>query len=1654
MRAGYTPDLEIECRRPDSAVRTYIDAEIEVASDVRRRRAQWILADGVVLRTHDFPASSALTAAGQTTALTLSNAPAGNDLYEVHYSVQITPIIPGAGSNTHVVEVAIDTRPAAGSWTERVRLRYESIRTVGQSGAIVRWPHEDQFVRVAGMTSTHELRLRVVSASGPGGWSFVVHGFNVATNGDPVQGVNYHTGLAVDFPQDGGVMLADSVETLIESATSDGYQTDLDGSYANAAASPFLVARIAWGGDDHRDIPIDRIVAYLNPRVDGGQPRNVHLWLMRPYAVTRLGDRATSSGSAWNQTQVDPTTLTNHLDIEVTPLSATMGMFASAGDSPEEVTFSYAHLADAQKPHPKRYNPGGLPASMLGGPVTLVLIWAIQRDGSPATNVGWGQDSTVQSVSSGSKTLRTVQMRILDLSGKWILESPERGASSRSCYRTRIETGNYPSSATVAFTGAGAGSRFDLGVTPTKTVQFICRADVPTGASAVFQVRNDADSGWVTVTDGQNTDDLGLSKTQTRKAQVIISATSGLDATPVVYEFGMRELEIYPLWHCASLRSARWAVDPLQLLTETTNATVEALRDDLAKEFRDRVTLLLRKYYIGQLTLRAWAGTPERPRWLHIDDFLIDDEEFRGPEASIPCLGVTCLERGQLPTYDTTTQQVTTLVYANKSLKFAYDDIMAKIGVSGRFLGDGIQDAATPVSKTIEDSDAKAELDALSFLDGSARISSQGRIKAVRIFGEKAVVRAFSRQELLWGSVTPGYRQRVPELRVPWNWNYEEDRYRDEVRSAHATAVLRLGRARVDAPLLLPDAITKWIATNTLAERIGARHVGAFGPGLMLWFFQTEYACPQLEPGDCVTLPTDLFAGRDPTSDREIAGEIQALGVIVEAQEDFRTFGVLIRSYADITGGMTPESAGLVTSPSGTSIESVSPWWLRGRLQASLQLDYRGRAGVASVKIASSTSSQPADGTGTIVNGQSGQSFLVGKFANVTVYVTVTPYSGTGATGVQGVAYRFSTAVGRVDVEFPSSSYSHSGMSAFNAAQVENQNYNDTAWHTDTAVPGAWVKLDCGSGNDQTFTECRLYALSTGYAGVYDIEYSDNDSTWTAASTGFQPRARGANIRTWVSAGAHRYWRVKLTNTPGSGPWISELNFVSNVITGPIIEKPVLMDSGNERAITTIDDAFDKFRAPVKESGGKAVNRLLAKTLAGDVDTYDGVPAGTHIQFTGLKRTATVASEVAHAVSKRTGVFFHEWMDETLATQAWASSDEGGTTQSLVSSAGVATVGTNVLQAASGMMWRVFPNWIAFNPSKLYRLRCRVRATADATGDYNRCYIGFKTALADLSDGNNNGGYAYVCVGGLALTVAGGWQERTGWVKGASLAYASTPGHSTDPSNPTALNVNVVWVKPMIALNYNNGGSVPATSQIDYFTIEELDEDAEQRTYGVIQSDKVSLFSTTKESGGKTVARLLAKALAGDADSMDGCPDGSTYKRVLNISSGLVQTGSIGDGQVTKAKTEGRNRCSVFHSSNVAIVDSTLTTLNWDSENFDVGTLHDTSTNNSRITIPTGGDTGLWLLVCQIRWIGVTTGGQGSRYVNIKKNGATIVAESWHAAVPVTGAGDATVQTVLALQSALSVNDYFEVQVYQTAGANRSVQGGSWLSFFAAHHIW
>src|SRR4029077_20051578 len=74
----------------------------------------------------------------------------------------------------------------------------------------------------------------------------------------------------------------------------------------------------------------------------------------------------------------------------------------------------------------------------------------------------------------------------------------------------------------------------------------------------------------------------------------------------------------------------------------------------------------------------------------------------------------------------------------------------------------------------------------------------------------------------------------------------------------------------------------------------------------------------------------------------------------------------------------------------------------------------------------------------------------------------------------------------------------------------------------------------------------------------------------------------------------------------------------------------------------------------------------------------------------------------------------------------------------------------------------------------------------------------------------------------------------------------------------------------------------------------------------------------------------------------------------------------------------------VFHSANQSITTATETTLAFDSERFDTDTIHDTVTNNSRLTCK---HAGVYVIGAHVQFDSGAAG--GARYVSIMLNGTT-----------------------------------------------------------------
>lgn len=119
-------------------------------------------------------------------------------------------------------------------------------------------------------------------------------------------------------------------------------------------------------------------------------------------------------------------------------------------------------------------------------------------------------------------------------------------------------------------------------------------------------------------------------------------------------------------------------------------------------------------------------------------------------------------------------------------------------------------------------------------------------------------------------------------------------------------------------------------------------------------------------------------------------------------------------------------------------------------------------------------------------------------------------------------------------------------------------------------------------------------------------------------------------------------------------------------------------------------------------------------------------------------------------------------------------------------------------------------------------------------------------------------------------------------------------------------------------------------------------------------------------------------------------------------------------------------RCQIAHSTTQSIANSTDTVVAFNTDDLDSAALHDTATNNSRITIPTG-QGGLWLFTGYVEFAASAT---GQRKLALRVDGATVVAQQL---VDAAAAGVTTGLNV-ALLAVRTASQYVELVVNQNSG--------------------
>lgn len=127
--------------------------------------------------------------------------------------------------------------------------------------------------------------------------------------------------------------------------------------------------------------------------------------------------------------------------------------------------------------------------------------------------------------------------------------------------------------------------------------------------------------------------------------------------------------------------------------------------------------------------------------------------------------------------------------------------------------------------------------------------------------------------------------------------------------------------------------------------------------------------------------------------------------------------------------------------------------------------------------------------------------------------------------------------------------------------------------------------------------------------------------------------------------------------------------------------------------------------------------------------------------------------------------------------------------------------------------------------------------------------------------------------------------------------------------------------------------------------------------------------------------------------------------------------------------------CRVYNNAAISITSGVNTTLTFNSERFDNATMHSTSVNTGRITIPSGGG-GKYLVGGVVEWNAAAGGNY--RDTRIRNNGTT-----YHAGVTITPTGAASQVVPPVGVWSYSAADYVEMIATQDSGGAINVNSAN-----------
>lgn len=131
-------------------------------------------------------------------------------------------------------------------------------------------------------------------------------------------------------------------------------------------------------------------------------------------------------------------------------------------------------------------------------------------------------------------------------------------------------------------------------------------------------------------------------------------------------------------------------------------------------------------------------------------------------------------------------------------------------------------------------------------------------------------------------------------------------------------------------------------------------------------------------------------------------------------------------------------------------------------------------------------------------------------------------------------------------------------------------------------------------------------------------------------------------------------------------------------------------------------------------------------------------------------------------------------------------------------------------------------------------------------------------------------------------------------------------------------------------------------------------------------------------------------------------------------------------------------------NANLTVNNATNTTISWPTEDFDTDSYHSTSSNTSRITIPSGKAGKFWIYAT-VLWDSASRA--DAIVVRLYKNGTEIYRQQENK--------DTGLYKSLSIGTTmdLAVNDYLEILVYQDSGTTLTVNSDAVYSWFGVNYL-